>query len=147
MTGADPFTVECHTSFDDPGATASDGCAGSVPVTPSGSVDVSTPGNYVITYSATDGVNPATATRTVNVVDTTPPAISCPANVIAVLPPNSMATSMVVNYPAVTATDSCSASVTVNSTPASGSIFPVGTTTVNASASDGTNTSNCSFTV
>jgi len=147
VTGADPFTVECHTSFADPGATATDGCAGSVPVTPSGSVDVNTPGSYLITYSATDGVNPATATRTVNVVDTTPPAISCPANIIAILPPNSMATSMVVNYPAVTATDSCSSSVTVNSTPASGSVFPVGTTTVNATASDGTNTSNCSFTV
>lgn len=147
VDGADPFTVECHTSFADPGATANDGCAGSVPVTPSGSVDVNTPGSYIITYSATDGVNPATANRTVNVVDTTPPAISCPANIVAMLPPNSMATSMVVNYPAVTATDSCSASVTVNSTPASGSIFPVGTTTVNASASDGTNTSNCSFTV
>jgi hypothetical protein len=63
------------------------------------------------------------------------------------LPMNSMATSMVVNYPAVTATDSCSSSVTVNSTPASGSVFPVGTTTVNTTASDGTNTSNCSFTV
>jgi hypothetical protein len=147
VNGADPFTVECHTSFVDPGATANDGCAGSVPVTPSGSVDVNTPGSYIITYSATDGFNPATANRTVNVVDTTPPAISCPANIVAMLPPNSMATSMVVNYPAVTATDSCSASVTVNSTPASGSIFPVGTTTVNASASDGTNTSNCSFTV
>ncbi len=147
VNGADPFTVECHTSFVDPGATANDGCAGSVPVTPSGTVDVNTPGSYLITYSATDGVNPATANRTVNVVDTTPPAISCPANIVAMLPPNSMATSMVVNYPAVTATDSCSASVTVNSTPASGSIFPVGATTVNASASDGTNNSNCSFTV
>jgi sugar lactone lactonase YvrE len=147
VNGADPFTVECHTSFVDPGATANDGCAGSVPVTPSGTVDVNTPGSYIITYSATDGVNPATANRTVNVVDTTPPAINCPANIVAILPPNSMATSMVVNYPAVTATDSCSASVTVNSAPASGSLFPVGTTTVNASASDGTNTSNCSFTV
>ena len=147
VNGDNPMTVECHTSFSDPGATANDGCAGSVSVTPSGSVDVNTPGSYIITYSATDGVNPATANRTVNVVDTTPPAITCPANVVAMLPPNSMATSMVVNYPAVTATDSCSSSVTVNSSPASGSIFPVGTTTVNATASDGTNSSNCSFTV
>jgi hypothetical protein len=61
---------------------------------------------------------------------------------------NSTATSMVVNYPAVTATDSCSSSVTVNSTPASGSVFPVGTTTVNATADDGAgHTSNCSFNV
>ena len=147
VTGDNPLTVECHTSFSDPGATASDGCAGSVPVTPSGTVNVNVPGSYTITYSATDGTNPATATRTVNVVDTTAPVITCPANVVAMLPPNSMATSMVVSYPAVTATDSCSSSVTVNSSPASGSIFPVGTTMVNATASDGTNTSNCSFTV
>jgi hypothetical protein len=147
VTGANPLTVECHTSFSDPGATATDGCAGSVTVTPSGTVDVNVPGSYTITYSATDGANPATATRTVNVVDTTAPVISCPANVVAILPPNSMATSMAVSYPAVTATDSCSSSVTVNSSPASGSIFPVGTTIVNATASDGTNTSNCSFTV
>jgi len=147
VTGANPLTVECHTSFSDPGATATDGCAGSVPVSPSGTVDVNVPGSYTITYSATDGTNSATATRTVNVVDTTAPVITCPANVVAVLPPNSMATSMVVNYPAVTATDSCSSSVTVNSSPASGSIFPVGTTIVNATASDGTNTSSCSFNV
>jgi Domain of unknown function (DUF5011)/HYR domain/NHL repeat/PKD domain len=147
INGANPMTVECHTSFVDPGATATDGCAGSVPVTPSGTVNVDVPGPYIITYSATDGANPASANRTVNVVDTTAPVISCPANVVVTLPANSMATSMVVNYPAVTAVDSCSASVTVNSSPASGSVFPVGTTTVNATASDGTNSSSCSFTV
>jgi tripartite motif-containing protein 71 len=147
VVGANPLTVECHTSFSDPGATATDGCAGSVAVTPSGSVDANTPGSYTITYSATDGAHAATATRTVNVVDTTAPAISCPANVVATLPPNSAATSAVVSYPAVTATDSCSPSVTVNSSPASGSVFPLGTTTVNATASDGSNTSSCSFTV
>ena len=147
ITGANPMTVECHTSFVDPGATATDSCAGSLPVTPSGTVDVDVPGTYSIIYSATDGFNPVTATRTVNVVDTTPPVIACPVNITVTLPANSMASSMVVNYPAVTAADSCASSVTVNSSPASGSSFPVGTTTVNASASDGTNTSNCSFTV
>jgi sugar lactone lactonase YvrE len=147
VNGDNPLTVECHTSFSDPGATATDGCAGSVPVTPSGTVDANVPGSYTIHYSATDGTNSATASRTVNVVDTTAPVITCPDHVVAVLPPNSMATSMAVSYPAVTATDSCSSSVTVNSSPASGSIFPVGTTIVNATASDGTNTSNCIFTV
>ena len=82
-----------------------------------------------------------------NVVDTTAPVITCPANIVATLPANSMATSMAVSYPAVTAADSCASSVTVNSSPASGSVFPVGTTTVNATASDGTNTAACSFTV
>ena len=55
---------------------------------------------------------------------------------------------MVVNYPTVTATDGCSSSVNVTSSPASGSVFPVGATTVNASADDGTTTpSTCHFKV
>lgn len=148
VNAPNPLTVECHTTFTDPGATASDGCAGSVVVNASGSVDVDTPGTYTINYSATDGAHTANASRTVYVVDTTAPLISCPANIVVTLPPNAMATSMAVNYPAVTATDSCSTSVTVGSSPASGSVFPVGTTTVNASAIDGAgNTSGCSFTV
>lgn len=146
VNGANPLTVECHTSFSDPGATASDGCAASVPVNASGIVDVDTPGTYTINYTATDGTHTVNASRTVYVVDTTPPVISCPANIVVTLPPNS--TSMAVNYPAVTATDSCYTSATVGSSPASGSVFPVGTTTVNATATDGAgNTSSCSFTV
>ncbi len=148
LNGTSPMTVECHTSFTDPGATASDACVGPVAVTPSGSVDVNTPGTYYITYSATDSANPATAARTVNVVDTTPPTINCPANIMVSLPPNSTTTSMVVNYTAPTATDTCSATVNVTATPASGSVFPVGTTVVTATATDPAgNTSTCTFTV
>jgi hypothetical protein len=111
---------------------------------------VNTPGSYTITYNATDPAGNAAqpVTRTVNVVDTTPPVISCPANIVVVLPPNNTATSMPVSYPAVTATDSCAANVNVTSSPASGSVFPVGTTVVNATATDASgNTSSCSFTV
>ena len=148
VNGDNPMTVECHTTFTDPGATATDTCAGSVPVNSSGTVDANTPGTYEIQYTASDGSHTATATRTVNVVDTTPPAISCPADIVVTLPPNSSATSMVVNYPAVTATDGCSSSVSVVSSPPSGSVFPVGTTTVNATADDGNgNTASCSFNV
>ena len=147
LNGANPLTVECHTSFSDPGATAIDGCAGSVAVTPSGVVDGNTPGTYVITYSATDGANSATATRTVNVVDSTAPVISCPGNITVNLPPNSTATSANVTF-TVTATDSCSSSVAVTTDHASGSSFPVGTTTVTATGDDHNgNTSSCSFTI
>ncbi|PYS76085.1 MAG: hypothetical protein DMF66_16645, partial [Acidobacteria bacterium] len=146
VTGANPMTVECHTSFTDPGAMATDACAGSLTVNTSGTVDPNTPGTYTIHYTASDGFNSASATRTVNVVDTTPPSISCPADIVVTLPPNSTATSMVVSYPAVSATDSCSSSVTVASSPASGSVFPMGTTTVNATATDAAHlTSTCSF--
>jgi Domain of unknown function (DUF5011)/HYR domain/PKD domain/NHL repeat/6-bladed beta-propeller len=147
LNGANPLTVECHTTFSDPGATATDVCAGNLTVNTSGTVDPNTPGTYTIHYTASDGFNSASATRTVNVVDTTPPSISCPSDITVTLPPNSSATSAVVGYPAVTASDTCSSTVTVSSSPASGSAFNVGTTQVNASASDGHLTSSCSFNV
>lgn len=64
-------------------------------------------------------------------------------------PPVSATTSgtgAVVNY-TVAATDNSGTPPTVNCTPPSGSTFPVGQTTVNCTASDGTNTVNASFTV
>jgi hypothetical protein len=146
VAGSNPMTVECHTTFTDPGVIATDACAGSVPVNSSGTVDANTPGTYAIHYTASDGSHTASATRTVNVVDTTPPSISCPADIVVSLPPNSSATSMAVGYPAVTASDGCSSSVSVVSSPPSGSVFPAGMTTVNATAADGNgNTSSCGF--
>ncbi len=149
VTGANPYTVECHTSFTDPGATAADACDSSVPVNASGSVDVNTPGTYTINYTATDDSgNTSTASRTVNVVDTTPPVMSCPANITVNLPLNSTATSMAVSYPAATATDSCGGVLPVTYSKASGSVFNVGPTTVTASATDAYgNTASCTFTV
>jgi uncharacterized repeat protein (TIGR01451 family) len=77
LNGANPLQVECHTSFTEPGAIATDACSGNVPVVISGSVDPNTPGTYTITYSATDGSHPpAQVTRTVNVVDTQGPVIT-----------------------------------------------------------------------
>ena len=83
----------------------------------------------------------------INIVDTTRPVISCPGNITVTLPPNSTATSATVSF-TVTATDSCSSNVTVTTDHASGSSFPVGTTTVNATADDHNgNTSSCAFTI
>lgn len=78
LNGPNPMTVECHTSFTDPGATANDSCSGSFAATPSGTVDVNVTGAYIIIYNATDpSGNPAApVARTVNVVDTTAPVIN-----------------------------------------------------------------------
>lgn len=74
LSGSNPMTVECHSAFTDPGATALDACVGPVTVVATGSVDPNTTGGYTLTYTANDGKgNIATATRTVYVVGTTPP--------------------------------------------------------------------------
>ena len=77
--------------------------------------------------------------------DETPPAITCPANVVRDNDPGLC--SAVVNYPAPTVTDNCGTATSVCA-PASGSVFPVGVTTVTCTATDGAGlTSSCTFTV
>ena len=76
IVGSASLNHEQGTAFADPGATATDAVDGSITVTTSGSVGASA-GSYVLTYTASDRAgNTATATRTVIVSDTTPPAIS-----------------------------------------------------------------------
>jgi hypothetical protein len=71
--------------------------------------------------------------------DTQPPSITCPGNVTV--------TDCVVSYPAPTATDNCCVASVV-CTPASGSTFVSGTTTVTCTATDGAGlTASCTFTV
>jgi hypothetical protein len=77
INGSNPDSVELGSTYSDPGATAFDEYHGSTPVTSSGTVDTSAVGSYTITYTATDkDGNTATATRTVNVVDTTAPEVT-----------------------------------------------------------------------
>jgi hypothetical protein len=81
---------------------------------------------------------------TVTVQDTTPPQITCPANITTT---TGGAPTVVVNYPAPVATDNCPGTTVVCS-PASGASFPVGVTTVTCTATDASgNTATCSFTV
>lgn len=133
-------------------ATSSDNCGtANVAVTESnngGAGSTASPLIITRTYTATDAVgNSASDSQTITVVDNTPPVISCPANIVVNLPLNSPATSMAVTYPAPAATDNCSPA-TVTTDVASGSVFPVGTTTVTATATDSKgNSSSCAFTV
>ena len=102
----------------------------------------------IIRVSSNDPAVPFVDLVATGRLETTPPTIACPANVTAVsavaCPPK---TSTAVTYTAPTATDNCPG-VTTACIPASGSTFPVGTTTVTCTATDTAgNTATCSFTV
>ena len=76
VTGTNPVTHELGDTYTDAGATASD-LSGSITVTTNGTVNDDAVGEYVLTYVATDpSGNTSTATRTVNVVDTTAPVVT-----------------------------------------------------------------------
>jgi uncharacterized repeat protein (TIGR01451 family) len=145
LNGANPMTVECHTSFTDPGAVAHDACAGNFPATASGSVNANVVGTYTITYNATDpsGFAAAPKTRTVNVVDTTAPVVTAPANVTVYTGAGNTSCTVVVSNATLgtaSATDSCDSSISVVRTGVpSGNIFPAGTTTITYSATDDSN--------
>ena len=77
VLGDNPATVELGSTYTDAGATAMDAFRGTTSVSSTGNVDTSTIGSYTITYSSSDlDGNTATATRTVNVVDTTAPVVT-----------------------------------------------------------------------
>ncbi len=131
LTGANPMTVECHTSFTDPGATANDTCAGSLTATPSGTVDPNTVGSYTITYTATDpSGNTQTATRTVNVTDTTKPVIT-----LAGSSPMTVECHTTFTDPGATANDTCAGSFAATPSGSVNANVP-GTYTINYNASD-----------
>jgi hypothetical protein len=93
-------------------------------------------GTTSVTVTARDAANNAgTATFTVTVRDTTAPVVTPPANVTvaATSPSGAFAT-----YPAATATDAVGVT-TISYSQASGTTFPVGTTTVTVTARDAAN--------
>jgi len=78
LTGDNPITIEVGDTFTDPGASATDNYDTEISVSVTGTVDNNTVGVYTLTYTATDSSdNTTTATRTVNVVDTTAPEVIC----------------------------------------------------------------------
>ena len=142
LNGSTPLTVECHTTFTDPGAVAHDACAGDFAATASGLVNPNVVGQYTITYNATDPSGHAAipVTRVVNVVDTTKPVVTAPANVTVYTGAGATSCSVLVSDAALgsaSATDSCQGSLATTRTgvPA-GNVFPTGTTTITYSATD-----------
>lgn len=102
-------------------------------------------GATTVTCTATDSHhNTGSATFHVNVVDTVGPALSLPATITAEATSPAGAA---VTYTA-TATDVVDGPITPTCSPASGATFPLGTTTVNCSATDAhSNPTGGSFTV
>ncbi len=102
-----------------------------------------TSGIYTVTVWFADLNDGVVQSRQFTLTVIGPPVITCPGN-ITVTTTNSGGA--VVNYN-VTVSDGCPP-ITTNCVPPSGSVFPIGATTVNCSATDSCGQSNsCSFTV
>ncbi|HMI31527.1 MAG TPA: HYR domain-containing protein, partial [Candidatus Limnocylindrales bacterium] len=103
-------------------------------------------GTTTVTATATNSCSSASCTFTVTVNDTEKPVLSAHANVTATNSPGLC--SAVVTFAPPTATDNCPSVGVVSSSPASGSVFPVGVTTVTNTVTDAHgNTQTSTFTV
>src|SRR5207247_2594852 len=118
--------------------TSSDNCSSSVITTPA-SGSVFPIGITTVTSVATDASgNTSTCSFDVNVIDNVPPSVSCPSDTTVSSDPGICGA--IVNF-----IISTNPAWHVVSTPASGSIFPVGTTTVTSIITHGHQTLTCSF--
>jgi len=149
-----PGTTSCGVTISNLDATlgtgsAEDNCSGVGAVSRSGvpSGNVFPVGDTTITYSATDAHgNTAQAMQVVTVIDNTAPSITCPANItLEPTCPNGAAASWV----APTGSDNCSGAATTQTAgPASGTVFPIATTSITYTVTDAYgNSTSCSFTV
>jgi gliding motility-associated-like protein len=105
-------------------------------------------GTTTVTYLVTDAsANTNTCSFTVTVNDTQNPAITCPANITQANDLNVCGAN--ITYATPVGTDNCPAPVTtLTAGQASGTVFPIGTTTVTYLVTDASaNTNTCSFTV
>ncbi|WP_170827426.1 BspA family leucine-rich repeat surface protein [Roseivirga sp. 4D4] len=145
LVGDQVIQLNLNETFTDQGATASDNCSAVLTVG-GDTVDTGVIGSYTVTYDAVDpsGNTAVQLTRTVNVVDVADPEIT----VVDIQIDNDLGVcgATVADY-AATATDN-SGVVTLDFDITEGSLFPVGTTPVTATATDGSgNTSQVTFNV
>ena len=138
LTGSNPQTVECCSTYSDPGATASDEDFGDLTssVVVSGSVDTSHVGEYTLTYSVASPYASTTVTRTVKVVDTTLPVLTLNGT-----PAMNVELGSLWVDPGATATDTCAGDLADGIQVFGGvNTSAVGTYAVTYTVSDGYNT-------
>lgn len=124
-------------------APATSGTCGAVTCTPASGSSFAK-GVTTVTCSSASGGGLASFTVTVN--DNIPPAITCPANITTNVAAGTCAATVTYSLPTVT--DNCPTPGTPVCTPASGTSFAKGTTTVNCTVADASgNTATCAFTV
>jgi HYR domain-containing protein len=103
-------------------------------------------GSTTVTCTATDAAGlTAMCMFSVTVRDTAPPMITCPAAIVAEC---TSASGARVTYAAPSTSDVCDGTPTVACSPASGSVFPIATTTVYCTSEDDShNVGRCRFSV
>ena len=70
LNGSDYITIYTGSAYNELGASVKDNCDDQVSLNVEGSIDVTKPGKYIVTYTATDkSGNKELVTRTINVVD------------------------------------------------------------------------------
>ena len=142
----DPGLCGAVVAFSSPTATDNCGAASVSQTAGPASGSLFPVGTSTVTFTATDGTNMASCSFDVTVIDAESPVITCPTN-IAVSNDTGVC-GATVNFADATATDNCTATVSQTAGLASGSVFPVGTSMVTFSATDGVNAPvTCTFSV
>jgi hypothetical protein len=137
VQSTEPDQCSAVVSYSEPAGSSS--CSEVTCAPPSGSTFQK--GTTTVTCSEGGG---ASCSFSVTVNDTQAPDITCPGDITT----ETSGTCAVVNYSAPGVSDNCSGVGAPNCSPASGSCFPVGTTTVTCSVADGSgNQAQCSLTV
>ncbi len=138
LNGGNLLTNQLGAVFNDSGVTASDSCSGIALLTTNGTVNINAVGTNTLTYTAVDGSgNTNSVTRTVVVIDTTPPTIwwsftnlvlAANSNCVALMPDVTGT-----NY--IIATD-LSPPLTITQSPTNNLILPIGVNSVVITVTD-----------
>jgi len=145
-----PMGVDCEAIMPSFSAiSASDNCSYNVTQSPASGDLLTGVGPITVTLTATDqGSLTSNCTFTLNKTDGIAPSITCPSLPVEQNNDGGQCNAVVHFYSAASANDYCDASPTIVYSPASGTSFNVGNTTVTATATDDSgNTASCEFVV